>query len=90
MDGLVLFHSYQSSLRSTGRGSRIPSRRGFQGSWSAKLAYFSHCFAIVSHFLKLLKSSWFWGSIFLDFVIDFGWFGEGLGWFWEGFGMFFR
>ena len=26
MDSLVLFHSYQSSIRSLGRGSRIPPR----------------------------------------------------------------
>ena len=85
---LVLFHSYQSSLRSTGRGSRIPSTRGLQGSWNAKLAHFSHFFVLVALFFDFfshLNLSCIFLTIFWDFGLIFGGFGRVSGRFWESF-----
>ena len=55
MDSLVLCYSCQSSKRSLGRPSRIPSRKNTFCSWGLKLAHVGSFFAFFRVLLRLLS-----------------------------------
>ena len=98
MDGLVLFCSCYSSLRSRERASRIPPKTCANGSWGLKLAHVGSLFALFSRlgrFLNVLaRLGRFcaFGNDFFQFLNDFSsilWrFGTDFWWIWGVFGKY--
>ena len=90
MDSLVLFHSYQSSIRSLGRGSRIPPRPRVQRVLGPQVGSCWLTFCFFPDFWSQLKLPRIFSTIFGDFLTILGGFLEVWGRFGEGWGLFFR
>ena len=91
MDGLVLFCSCYSSLRSRGWASRIPPRTGTWAHVGLKLAHVGSFFALfarLGRFLNVFGSSWpflyVWKRVFFNFWLIFHWFRQEFGTIFDG------